>query len=253
MTELTHAQAYVKESMLRYPTLYPTKEKALEHAFTCRSMDWDKQGRLVETYTQKTVEQEIVENAAELDADIAKVEAELVKEGDYMHDFNKMQLLCLQAEKIQREFLYANIDLIVRVGCHFKPMYGGSCTSMVLNSQTSPDARLSYDFMNIFVRPEKVEKSWAIAALDYIDSWQLALNYKYHVGNVKGNAQGDAYEDAAIAHWPDVAKELMNRLRKAKAELWPDANDGNTYADHLAFTKKMMDEFLAERKGKDDA
>ena len=187
---------HVKESMLQYASIFPTRLKVLEHTFFVlgNGYDWLENGTIGSHYEEPKRDLPEGIDVEHLNERIAKYESE-------DSDFAKRKLVELRAEKAERLERYANIDVIattVDPKGEIKGGHYGELANILRDLEKTNYTGKPY--LKIWNVPANVEASWWAAANEameaairgsiYLDDREYArLCWKAMTDFVEGRAE----------------------------------------------------------------
>jgi len=207
---------FVKSAMLNYPTLYPTRFKALFGALIGNTgYTWDKDGNLFPDSQGFLPEKEATEKSGEY----------FQGRKDRLSDCMDPQIkLHAAKDLLDFEFMAENIDLLADDKFHAEHQE----VSATLNSLT----RYFPKYGALFERPENISEEWRMACRELLSSffpvmnslWGVDKENKWYVDDSCSEAQKDVWEtlhqlytdlesaeDRAKDEW---CKELIKKMKE---------------------------------------
>lgn len=167
---MTPVDLHVKESMLEYASIYPTRLKVLEHDFFVlgNGKDWQEDGTIGENYVKPKKELPEGIYVEDLNKFIAETAADFEKFGE---DIDRDRLIEYEAEKSKRMERLKLIDVIastVDPKGEIKGGYYGQLANILLDLENPNYTGRPY--LNIWNVPANVEASWWAAACEAMEA-----------------------------------------------------------------------------------
>lgn len=213
----------LKHALFNYPCIMPSPFAVARHWFCSagNGMEWNEQGQLVDWSRKKTSEVMLYDD---LDERVEKL--------DQYSCIKERLDLRIEAERLQRQFVEKNIDLILEepiTEVHFgRECYAGSGFTK----------GVSIEYSRAFTFPDNIAKDWGDALMQLFNHWLYCLNVEFGPGKT-----GDE-----TPWWPEEIKTLRTEILKQRSRLFPLINNGVTYEEHCEQSRKWVEEFLKKEK-----
>lgn len=219
----------IERGIVFHPTLFQEKWQVCSQLFATigNDFEWYENGELILDYEEDKGDPWRMKELQE-DIEGYKIQAK-----EYSSPVYAACAARGEFEKIRREFAKNNLDLILDNSC---ACYMFSDCNYRMNTYMKPKY-FSFKYAKGFNFPDNIAKDWALGLKDFIDYWLIGLNIEYGVS-------ADKDMEKAVAHWPDDAKELRNKLKESTQRLSKILGIDQDALDALA--KKLIDDIIAE-------
>ena len=214
----------IKQMMLTYPLLYPTRNRAMIDIFLTTNYYWNQKGEIVPAYPFE----EDFEGPIDI-SDLAKSDAEWK---DHFDEFSQCILVRNELERRTRLFRAEHIDQYAKYGEADRYSYSDL-----------DDWYLENDRSVLFSAPfGKIDPEWAQAMEAFIADMQVAYNQVFMLHYDK-EEQRQRPEPSMFSQMPEKFQRRYNRLMdvadKLEAQTGAKAKEQKFWADHSA---KLMAE-----------
>lgn len=206
-----NADDFVKQSMLRYPSLFPNRIAVLRHALIVigNGLEWSEKGELVR------IDEDDKKFVTRMDYNDIKEEINKLKKEQ--HEFPLLKrlyegwLINAEFELIRRKFIAKNIDAMAKNSVALLCQdYDIPLDHYMLNP--------CYDYARIFFVPKNVTPSWAQAVYEMAEFWKTKLNQEYQgfYGQSEKRDDPKTFTGDKAKHW-----ELFCVLTKIQDKMAP--------------------------------
>lgn len=222
----------VREMMLVYPTLCPSRQAALYSIFTDSGTNyvWNRKGCIVVAHEMD----KDFEGPIDI-SDLARSDEQF--DGD--HDFNKMIRIENELERRERLYRAEHIDLYCQYG------RGGDYGYRQLDQYLLDKMEGDYGVATIFRAPfGKIDPEWAHAAETFINDMMVAFNMVYHLQWDHPLGGEKAPDPSMYSRMPEVMQRRYDNLKAVADKL--EAQTGNR-ARRAEFTKRVLADLKAEQ------
>lgn len=211
--------------MLSSPLIFPEKIDFWEHVLLRQGTGyhWNTQGQLVDMYGLEKTTQMKYEDLNDLEHRLSSSEKEYHPIFKQRDDY---ELMMYQAQRMQRQFIERNIDIIVGSEWTknvFRPSHHLTSTQKAWVEQTQ-----SFDHALCFHFPDNIQQDWALGLESFLN-W-TEKKWKEHFG-WDGKTQSKD-------HWPEPVQKMQEKIQATRKRLHPLAHQGQTLEEFYEMRAK---------------